>query len=215
MPFLRRKKQTEQAGGWARLLEFEFFGEKKDPMDEIQVLTLDLPKTRVNELALGWNIAMNRAPKVEIRSFSVQMRTPQALTVRISPPNISVSSFYFGDPEELCKPNEKREKKNGGRGDGENADGAGNAADGMGTNGGFSEEDSILPWDENAPGSAEDDTLETPGCRCEKALQEPSEEELLPDLCLPSGELPVSFPTPDSLWDLPLGAHSPLSRDGS
>ena len=43
----------------------------------------------------------------------------------------------------------------------------------------------------------------------------PSEEELLPDLCLPSGELPVSFPTPDSLWDLPLGAHSPLSRDGS
>lgn len=150
-------------------------------MDEIQVLTLDLPKTRVNELALGWNIAMNRAPKVEIRSFSVQMRTPQALTVRISPPNISVSSFYFGDPEELCKPNEKREKKNGGRGDGENADGAGNAADGMGTNGGFSEEDSILPWDENAPGSAEDDTLETPGCRCEKALQEPSEEELLPD----------------------------------
>ena len=25
----------------------------------------------------------------------------------------------------------------------------------------------------------------------------------------------VSFPTPDLPWDLPLGAHSPLSQDGS
>ena len=49
-----------------------------------------------------------------------------------------------------------------------------------------------------------------------KDVSEPfSEEELLPGLCLPSGQLPGFFPTSDLPWDLPLGAHSPLSQDGS
>ena len=56
-------------------------------MGEIQVLTLNPPKTRVSELTLGWNVAMNRPPKVEILTLSATMRAPQALTVRISPPS--------------------------------------------------------------------------------------------------------------------------------
>lgn len=173
-------------------------------MEKIQVLTLDLPKFRISELALGWNVAMNRPPKVEIRNLSAAMRPPQALTIRIAPPNISVSSFYFGDPEELCKPNEKAEKKNrDGAGNGANSDGAGNDAGNGAGNGAnsddgnpsgksrFSDDDSLLPWDENAPGSAEDDTLDAPVARDDRALAEPSDEDLLPDGALPdSMDLP-------------------------
>ena len=119
-------------------------------MGEIQVLTLNPPKTRVSELTLGWNVAMNRPPKVEILTLSATMRAPQALTVRISPPSISVNSFYFGDPAELCKPNEKKKP-----GEGETST---EKKTGNGAAGGFSPEDAILPWDENAPGSAEDDS---------------------------------------------------------
>ncbi len=159
-------------------------------MEEIQVLTLDLPKFRVSELALGWNIAMNRPPKVEIRNLSASMRPPQALTVRISPPNISVSSFYFGDPEELCKPNEKS-KKNSKENFQTESDSNSNDRNSLDDTS-FSGEDFIPPWDENAPGSAEDDTLDSPSVRCDCALTEPSGEELLPD-----GALPESMDLPE------------------
>lgn len=157
-------------------------------MGEIQVLTLNPPKTRVSELTLGWNVAMNRPPKVEILTLSATMRAPQALTVRISPPSISVNSFYFGDPAELCKPNEKKKP-----GEGETS--SGNSKE-NGADGGFSPEDSILPWDENAPGSAEDDTEEAPRTSRERNLTEPTSEDLLPDGA-----------SPDSL-DLPVGETS-------
>lgn len=157
-------------------------------MAEIQVLTLNPPKTRVSELTLGWNVAMNRPPKVEILTLSAAMRAPQALTVRISPPSISVNSFYFGDPAELCKPNEKKKP-----GEGETF---AEKKAGNGAAGGFSPEDAILPWDENAPGSAEDDTEEAPRTSRERNLTEPTSEDLLPDGA-----------SPDSL-DLPVGETS-------
>ena len=157
-------------------------------MGEIQVLTLNPPKTRVSELTLGWNVAMNRPPKVEILTLSATMRAPQALTVRISPPSISVNSFYFGDPAELCKPNEKKKP-----GEGETS---AEKKTGNGAAGGFSPEDAILPWDENAPGSAEDDTEEAPLPSRERNLTEPTSEDLLPDGA-----------SPDSL-DLPVGETS-------
>ncbi len=154
-------------------------------MEKIQVLTLDLPKFRISEQALGWNIAMNRPPKVEIRNLSASMRPPQALTVRITPPNISVSSFYFGDPEELCKPNEKTAEKTGGTA-------KNNPKSNLAGNAPFSEEDSVPPWDENAPGSAEDDTLDAPSVRDDRALAEPDGDALLPD-----GALPESMDLPE------------------
>lgn len=158
-------------------------------MESIQVLTLNPPKTRVSELTLGWNVAMNRAPKVEIRTLSAPMRPLQALTVKITPPAISVNSFYFGDPEELCKPNEKKEAGTAQTSAGDESEM--NRKTEIPT---FSADDSILPWDENAPGSAEDDEQEMPRERDACALTEPSEEELLPDgttrdsLDLPEGE---------------------------
>ncbi len=153
-------------------------------MEEIQVLTLNLPRTRVSELTLGWNVAMNRAPKIEIRNMAFSMRTPTALTIKISPPTaIHVNSFYFGDPDELCKPNEKKEgAPSVGERDGDGKTGR-NLEDILSENGEnrpFSEEDSVLPWDENAPGSATDEAETVSRERCCE-LTEPDGDTLLPD----------------------------------
>ncbi len=153
-------------------------------MEEIQVLTLNLPRTRVSELTLGWNVAMNRAPKIEIRNMAFSMRAPTALTIKISPPTeIHVNSFYFGDPDELCKPNEKKEgtPNVGNRGgDGKTGKNLENILLENGENRPFSEEDSVLPWDENAPGSATDETETVLRERCCE-LVEPDGATLLPD----------------------------------
>lgn len=179
-------------------------------METIQVLTLNPPKARVTELTLGWNVAMNRAPKIELCSISSVIRAPQALTVKISPPNIPVSSFYFGDPAELCKPNEKKEgEKNSGENGGENGGLNGekdgkksgnpsesdeNSADSQG----FLPEDAQLPWDENAPGSAQD---EEDACEKERPCGNRNPENFNEGELLPDGA------SPDSL-DLPEGENA-------
>lgn len=155
-------------------------------MEEIQVLTLNLPRTRVSELTLGWNVAMNRAPKIDIRNMAFSMRTPTALTIKISPPTaIHVNSFYFGDPDELCKPNEKKEGtpsvgEKDGNGDGKAGRNLEDILSENGENRPFSEEDSVLPWDENAPGSATDEMETVSRERCCE-LTELDGETLLPD----------------------------------
>ncbi|MDO4569368.1 MAG: DEAD/DEAH box helicase [Planctomycetia bacterium] len=144
-------------------------------MDKIQVLTIVPPKPRVEELMLGWNPALQRAPKIELRTLAFGNRPPQALTVKISPPSISVESFFFGNPDELCKPNRKKSAKTS---DSKDSNSALEATKGEAP---YSEEDIIPPWDESAPGS-DVDTDESPlQERAENILDQLPDAELLPD----------------------------------
>lgn len=59
---------------------------------------------------LGWNVALGRPPRVEVCATPVTFSPPVALTVRIMPPGIRVRSFYFGDPDALCRVTEKKKR---------------------------------------------------------------------------------------------------------
>ncbi len=65
---------------------------------------------RVEILTLGWNVALGRPPRVEVCDLPVTFTPPVALTVRIMPPGIRVRSFYFGDPDVLCRVTEKKKR---------------------------------------------------------------------------------------------------------
>ncbi|MDO4583917.1 MAG: DEAD/DEAH box helicase [Planctomycetia bacterium] len=77
----------------------------------MEIVTIRPPKVRVEVLPLGWNVALHRSPKVEIQTPSLGMRSPYVLTVKITPPNIAVRSYFFGDPAILCTLPKKEEKK--------------------------------------------------------------------------------------------------------
>ncbi|MDO4575373.1 MAG: DEAD/DEAH box helicase [Planctomycetia bacterium] len=78
-------------------------------MEKPEVLTIRLKPPKVEVLTLGWNIAMNRPPRVEVRTPSYEGKSPYVLTVKIAPPSISVSSYFFGDPALLCRVEKKKQ----------------------------------------------------------------------------------------------------------
>lgn len=77
----------------------------------VDVTSVQMKSPRVETVPLGWNIALQRPPRIAARTMPFNISSPQGLTVRITPPPIHVSSFYFGDPDKLCVIPEKPKKE--------------------------------------------------------------------------------------------------------
>ncbi|MDO4550070.1 MAG: DEAD/DEAH box helicase [Planctomycetia bacterium] len=80
-----------------------------NPKPEVLSIIPSFP--RVEILTLGWNVALNRPPKIDVNQMDASFSPPVALTVRISPPHVRVQSYYFGNPDLLCQIKEKKKIK--------------------------------------------------------------------------------------------------------